>query len=105
MCTKRSCMNNTEINQYEDVENLQDSIDIYDSCECGFSDYDGMFPTNPTFGQAYVPIQYMDKTFKPAIGLEMGTIFPELVSPYTPCQSMEEIEYLRTINPKGVCNK
>ena len=39
----------------------------------------------------------MDKTFKPCIGLEQGTIFPELVSPYSPGDSMKEIEYLRKI--------
>ena len=35
--------------------------------------------------QSYVPWQTMDKTFKPCVGLKMGTIFPELVSPYVPC--------------------
>ncbi len=56
--------------------------------------------------QSYVPIQYMDRTFKPNVGLKMGTIFPELVSPYFPCQSMEEIQFIKQRNTIGKgCNK
>ena len=36
-----------------------------DCCECGFEEEDNVFPENPMLGQSYVPIQYMDKTFKP----------------------------------------
>ena len=58
------------------------------------------------FQQSYVPIQYMDRTFKPNVGLKMGTIFPELVSPYFPCQSMEEIQFIKQRNTIGKgCNK
>ena len=61
---------------------------------------------NPMLAQSYVPFQYMDKTFKPCVGLKMGTIFPELVSPYVPCQSMEEINFIRESNEIGKgCNK
>ena len=75
-------------------------------CECGFEEEDNVFPENPMLGQSYVPIQYMDKTFKPCVGLKMGTIFPELVSPYMPGQSMNEIEYLAATNTvKEGCNK
>lgn len=49
-----------------------------------------LFPDNPSLGQSYVPYQFMDRTFKPCVGLKMGTIFPELVSPYVPGQSMDE---------------
>ena len=63
------------------------------------------FPENPMFGQSYVPIQRMDKTFIPSVGLKMGTIFPELVSPYMPGQSQREIEYIRNTNMiKEGCN-
>lgn len=55
-----------------------------------------MFPKNPMFAQSYVPWQTMDKIFMPDVGLKMGTIFPELVSPYKPGQSLEEIDYLKT---------
>ena len=64
-----------------------------------------MMETNPMLAQSYVPWQYMDKTFRPEIGLKMGTIFPELVSPYTPCQSMRTNEFLETTNQIGEgCN-
>ncbi|HCQ55122.1 MAG TPA: hypothetical protein DIU30_02095 [Clostridiales bacterium] len=64
-----------------------------------------VFPDNPMLAQSYVPWQYMDKTFRPEIGLKMGTIFPELVSPYTPCQSMRTNEFLETTNQIGEgCN-
>lgn len=75
-------------------------------CECGFDEEESVFPANPMFGQGYVPWQTMDKTFKPCVGLKMGTIFPELVSPYVPCQSIEENEYIRQTNTIGEgCNK
>lgn len=76
-------------------------------CDCGFDNEDNsMFPSNPMFGQSYVPIQRMKKVFKPEVGLKMGTIFPELVSPYTPCQSIREIEYIRNANEIGEgCNR
>ena len=77
-----------------------------DSCSCGFDESMNVFPENPSLGQSYVPIQYMDRTFKPCVGLKMGTIFPELVSPYSPGQSMEEIKYIEMTNTIGKgCNK
>lgn len=89
------CQNNCSCQQYEN-----------DSCECGFDEEYGVFPENPMLAQSYVPIQYMDKTFKPCVGLKMGTIFSELVSPYMPCQSMRENEYIAATNQIGKgCNK
>jgi len=76
-----------------------------EDCGCGFAEEDNVFPTNPMLAQSYVPIQTMDKTFTPCCGLKMGTIFPELVSPYRPGQSMEEIAYLKARNEIGEgCN-
>ena len=76
-----------------------------DCCECGFDEEYSVFPEYPMLAQSYVPIQYMDKTFKPCVGLKMGTIFPELVSPYEPCQSMREIDYIASRNSvKEGCN-
>lgn len=72
-----------------------------DNCYCGFDEEFNVFPTNPMYGQSYVPIQIMDRTFKPSVGLRNGTIFPELVSPYCPNQSIEEIEYIRATNSIG----
>ncbi len=75
-------------------------------CDCGFDEDEGLFPNNPMFGQSYVPKQILNTTFTPAVGLKMGTIFPELVSPYMPGQSMEEIEFLKKTNPiKEGCNR
>lgn len=75
------------------------------SCDCGFDEEPSRFPDNPMLAQSYVPFQEMDKTFTPCCGLKMGTIFPELVSPYMPGQSMAEIEYLKRTNEIGEgCN-
>ena len=77
-----------------------------DSCSCGFNAGINVFPEEPTLAQSYVPYQFMDKTFKPCVGLKMGTIFPELVSPYVPCQSIEEIEFIKATNKIGKgCNR
>lgn len=77
-------------------------------CGCGFDEDNeiSVFPENPMLAQSYVPMQFMDKTFKPCVGLKMGTIFPELVSPYMPCQSMRTLEFLEATNKVGKgCNK
>lgn len=92
-----------------DIMNVSDEND-YNNCDCGYDDdYDccgDIFPVSPMFGQSYVPIQNMDKTFKPCIGLKKGTIFPELVDPYCPGQSMEFIKYLKETNNIGEgCNR
>lgn len=110
-----SCMNNSYHNNpcelKEDIfENQCDYVTYFDefkdSCSCGFDEELNVFPENPMLAQSYVPLQYMDKTFKPCVGLKMGTIFPELVSPYVPCQSMEEMEYIRRRNEIGKgCNQ
>lgn len=77
-----------------------------DCCSCGFDDEDNRFPSNPMYGQSYVPLQKMSETFTPEVGLKMGTIFPELVSPYMPNQSIEDIEYIRANNHIGEgCNR
>lgn len=77
-----------------------------DSCDCGFDMTDNVFPANPMLAQSYVPIQTLDKTFTPCVGLKMGTIFPELVSPYAPCQSIEEIAFIKAMNTiREGCNK
>lgn len=90
--------------EYSNMPCQQRDNDI--ACECGFDEETNLFPNNPMLAQSYVPIQYMDKTFTPYCGLKMGTIFPELVSPYRPGQSMEEIAYLKARNEIGEgCNR
>lgn len=81
------------------------SMNMENACDCGFDEEPSVFPLNPMLAQSYVPIQTMDKTFTPCCGLKMGTMFPELVSSYAPCQSIEEINYLRRANEIGEgCN-
>ena len=109
------CMNNSTFNTNNHIlEDTCNNVISYNDeceqneCECGFDEeYEmSVFPENPMLAQSYVPWQYMDKTFKPEIGLKMGTIFPELVSPYVPCQSMRVNEYLEATNKIGKgCNK
>lgn len=108
------CMNNMNNYNQDAIEDKCSNVCSYnneyekDECACGFEEEEllDVFPANPMLAQSYVPIQYMDKTFKPCIGLRHGTIFPELVSPYEPCQSMEEIAFIERTNKIGEgCNK
>lgn len=94
-CNNKICNQNTSQNNKNN--------DDKNKCSCGFSESD-VFPQNYMYGQSYVPIQYIDTTFRPEIGLKMGTIFPELVSPYEPGQSMMENAYLRSVTGnEGKC--
>ena len=98
-----NCQNDIIETKCNNVVSFENSSD---SCDCGFDEDMNVFPENPMLAQSYVPIQYIDKTFVPCAGLKMGTIFPELVSPYYPGQSMEEIKYLEESNKIGKgCNK
>ena len=109
---KRHCnceMNNDDYdnNEYmqEACSNVANYNTMYDSCSCGFDEDESFFPENPMYAQSYVPFQTMNQTFIPSVGLKMGTIFPELVSPYMPGQSQREIEYIRNTNKiKKGCN-
>lgn len=108
------CMNNMSNYNQDAIEEKCSDVCSYNNeytkneCECGFDEeevYD-VFPSNPMLAQSYVPIQFMDKTFVPCVGLKHGTIFPELVSPYSPGQSMEEIDFIERTNTIGEgCNK
>ena len=106
-----NCNNNDESDIMEDMMNQNSSCNNImqapvDNCECGFDmDLDSSFPANPMLAQSYVPIQKMNKVFNPEVGLKMGTISPELVSPYSPCQSIRQIEFLKNSNEIGEgCN-
>ena len=111
---KRACCSCNNMCNKEDSKDIiddtcdyvQNTQDIKDSCECGFDEEENQFPENPMLAQSYVPWQTMDKTFVPSVGLKMGTIFPELVSPYMPGDSMRQIEYIKKTNKIGEgCNK
>ena len=106
-CSCNNCNDKKETDYIDDTcEYVQNVQDIQDYCECGFDEDNNLFPENPMLAQSYVPWQTMEKTFVPCVGLKMGTIFPELVSPYMPGQSMREIEYIRNTNKIGEgCNR
>lgn len=89
-CNSRSysSSNSTNLNN---TSNINSSSNIYNT---NFSQ-SGAFPSNYLYGHAYTPTQTMCRTYTPEIGLQNGSIFPELVSPYSPGQSMDFIEYLR----------
>lgn len=74
------------------------------SCPCNTNTSKSTFPKNYMYAQSYVPWQEINNTFDPARGLSCGTIFPELYSPYRPCQSMELIRFLESAS-KGGCAK
>lgn len=105
------CMNNNSNTTQELMEDRCQNTcncmeNLNNDCDCGYEEEYDVFPSNPMLGQSYVPFQYMDQTFKPCVGLKMGTIFPELVSPYEPGQSMEEIAYIERTNNIGEgCNR
>lgn len=108
---KCHCMNNhahvTKELMEEKCQNTCNCMEKYNNdCDCGYEEEYDVFPSNPMLAQSYVPFQYMDQTFKPCVGLKMGTIFPELVSPYEPGQSMQEIAYIEKTNKIGEgCNR
>ena len=81
-------------------------IDEDEECMCGYNRSESIFPENAVLGQSYVPIQKLDKTYLPCVGLKNGTLFPELVFPYSPCQSIEECAFIKAMNEPGKgCNK
>ena len=102
-CNQKTCKEDVLEDLCSDVPN---TISCDDLCDCGFDEEDNLFPRNPMFGQSYVPWQTMGKTFTPEAGLRMGTIYPELVDPYVPCQSIEENAFIEANNKIGEgCNK
>lgn len=106
-CLNNQCSNDTS--EYETLcKNVPSQNEEFNkNCSCGFDENeDDGFPMNPMFAQSYVPFQVMNNTYMPCSGMHKGTIFPELVSEYYPCQSMEQIKYLMETNPiKGGCNR
>ena len=117
-CYRHNCCSNSTHNNDNscEYETLCDNIPMVTSCcndnqecNCGY-DTDNccgdIFPAHPMYSQSYVPIQNMDRTYIPCIGLQKGTIFPELVDPYYPCQSMDFINFIKKTNVIGEgCNR
>ncbi len=103
------CNNNHQYEENYIEQSCSNVLNSYndnnDMCSCGF-DEDNSFPSNYMYAQSYVPWQTMNKTFMPCVGLKMGTIFPELVSPYMPGQSQMQMDYLKNSNEIGEgCNR
>lgn len=106
-CNNSQCNNNNNNTMYEEscsmVQNDYGNIDN-NTCSCGFTNTSA-FPQDWMYGHCYVPHQRMNQVYTPEIGLRMGTIFPELVSPYCPNQSLDTINYLKDQNSiGGGCN-
>ena len=105
-CSCNNCHSNKDNHDmYETSCNIDpyDDMDT-DSCSCGFNEYSA-FPDRWMYGHSYVPHQRLNQVYTPEIGLKMGTIFPELVSPYCPGQSLEVMNYLKDSNTiGGGCN-
>lgn len=98
---------NDDLIQNNSCSNINSNNDDYynSDCSCGFDEENNGLPENPMLAQSYVPIQTLNKTFTPCAGLRMGTIFPELVSPYYPGLSIEQINYIEANNEiKEGCN-
>ena len=109
-CCLYNNSNNDDNCMYETIcNNIPTNTECYNTnCSCGFDDdyIDDVFPMNPMYGQSYVPVQTLNETYMPNCGLDKGTIFPELVSPYCPGWSMAEIQYLMDTNEiKEGCNR
>ena len=103
---KDGCTEQEDIYDKATCSNVDDMYSCpTNECECGYDEIENGLPVNPMLAQSYVPFQKLKKTFTPEVGLKMGTIFPELVSPYEPNQSIEEIHYIKERNEiKGGCN-
>lgn len=108
-CNNRNCNSNRYNSRTGGCCNLYNTNNImprtsnyscnteYDECECGFSESsDERFSENPMYGHAYVLNQKMGGVFRQDCGLANGTIFPELVSPYAPNDSVVESEFLES---------
>ena len=99
-CRCNSCYRNCNSNNYNSRNNTTCRC-RNNSNNCGCNMYENVtsqnnvFPENYLYGHSYTPNQCMNRTFTPEVGLENGTIFPELVSPYYPGQSIDFIDFLR----------
>lgn len=104
MCSNR-CMCSDSNNNANNYSNMaSSSYNSYNNSlgNSGFSstNYNN---TSMNYGNAYVPYQPFTNVFSPANGLANGTMFPELVSPYCPNQSLEIMNYLKYNSTGGGC--
>ncbi len=101
-CNRRCNWNSSRNSNYRNSMNSCRCQNFGNCCNsgiyadiCNNNTTSSVFPENYLYGHAYTPNQTMTNIFVPEIGLNNGTIFPELVSPYSPGQSMDFINYLR----------
>lgn len=97
-CNSRNMNYNSNYNLNNNCECRNCNTNSSNTCNCNMytsQQNNNAFPENYLYGYAYTPNQCMGTTFTPENGLQNGTIFPELVSPYSPGQSIDFIEYLR----------
>lgn len=96
-CNSRNMNYNSSYNLNNNCRCKKCDTNNSNTCSCNMytSQNNNIFPENYLYGYAYTPNQCMERTFTPESGLQNGTIFPELVSPYSPGQSIDFIEYLR----------
>lgn len=91
-CNSRCCCRNSNSN-YSNNQNNNCSSMYSTICQ---NNTTNVFPENYLYGHAYTPVQTLNNTYNPEVGLQNGSIFPELVSPYSPGQSIDFIEFLRS---------
>lgn len=106
MCNNNSNCNCMNHNENHSNCNCMNHNDNNYNCRCANNNEytnSNPFPCNYLYGHAYTPNQTINELFDPQTGLDNGSMFPELVSPYYPGQSMEFIEYLKTTGRNGGC--
>lgn len=99
MC-RSSCSNNNDCRCRSN--NCQSNTGYTNSCNSTVYNTNGF--ESYSYANAYVPNQVLGTPFSPMQGLQNGTMFPELVRPYYPGQSLEEMNYLRYGRRGGCCN-
>lgn len=99
-CCEQSCRRNMNNRMFNNITENSDGMITGCSRNNSCNTRQQTFPDNYLYGYAYTPNQMINETFNPRVGLQNGTIFPELLSPYCPGQSMDFINSLRN----GGCN-
>ncbi len=106
MCSKCSCSNNSCNscrNNFNAFNNSASSFNGYNGLNGGGYSSSNFSNSGMSYGNAYVPNQTLNTVFSPMEGLSNGTMFPELVRPYCPGQSLEIMNYLKYSDRGGCC--
>jgi len=79
---------NENIKDLDNIKDLQDinkktaGVSVDNFAECKLQFYEPAPIVNPRLANAYVPFQCLVCLYPPDLGLNQGTIFPELDRPY-----------------------